>query len=57
MRVSENSSAIHDYAKCRNLADIERLLAELNRRGWSLICVTPYRNGTFLVFFRRGAYG
>ena len=57
MRTPENGQVVQGYEKCGSLADIERLLADLNRRGWSLICVTPYYNGTFLVFFRRPACG
>ena len=57
MRTPENGPTVQDYEKCSSLADIERLLADLNRRGWSLICVTPYYNGAFLVFFRRSSGG
>ena len=57
MRTPESGSIIQDYEKCSTEADIDRVLAELNRRGWSLICVTPDLDGSFFVFFRRAAYG
>lgn len=53
MRTPESGSMIQDYEKCSTWADIDRVLAELNRRGWLLICVTPDFDGSFFVFFRR----
>lgn len=53
MRIPESGSMIQDYEKCSTEADIYRMLAELNRRGWPLICVTPDLDGSFFVFFRR----
>lgn len=55
MRIPESRSTIQDYEKCSTEADIDLMLAELNRRGWSLICVTPDLDGSFFVFFRRPA--
>lgn len=57
MRTPENGQAVHDYEKCNDLAEVERVLAQLNYNGWSLVCVTPDPGGGFLVFFRRSARG
>lgn len=53
MRIPEIGQTVQDYEKCSTTADIERVLAELNMRGWPLICVTPDLDGSFFVFFRR----
>lgn len=44
---------VHDYCWAYDTAELGKVLAQLDDRGYELVCVAEMDPGKFMVFFRR----